>query len=384
MANTPEDIIELTDIIEHGPGAKQAEAAEGGVDLSFERELEDLFADSPDDKPASGADDLPGLDSLHLPEEDSKAEGEGIDLDGLDALLADAGKSEPDGMDLPELTDDFFEQAQAAGAAPEPAGHDDISFDAAMAATSAAAAGVAAAAVLAPVQEEVSGHALEALTARLDLLEEKLTGMGDTLSSAFKSMLDEALASFKAELPAADAQAPSPAIDELRQSLEEKIESLRAGLPGAVDESALAASVKEMVLSELPAPPAGFDSEAVEALVDGKLEAFRAGLPEPAGAAAPVDESALAASVKEMVLSELPAPSAGLDSEAVEALVDGKLEAFKAALPGPAAPDLSGLASIGALDALRAEILGEIQKAVPAAAARIIREEIQALVQEMD
>lgn len=349
MSNSPEDIIELTDIIEHGPGAPGKSGAAEGVDLSFERELEDLFGDTPAEKPAKADEPpLPGMDELVLPEEPAKAEGEGeIDMDGLDALLAEAEKSQaaadisiPDlpGADLPELTDDFLAAEPAPQAEPAAAKAPEIDpFEAALAGAAAAAAAPAA-----------SGEALDAMSGRIDAIEDKLGGLAET----FKSMLDEALEAFK------------------------------AGMPAALDEEALASRLKDEILAALPEPAAAVVPEPVadpaplieelKADLAAQIESLRGELPQP------LDEEALAARIKDEILAALPAP---LDEEALAARIR---EDILAALPDPAAPDLSGLASRDELAAARQEVMAEMRKAVPAAAARVIREEIKALVETMD
>lgn len=529
MSNSPEDIIELTDIIEHGPGTDGKSGADGGVDLSFERELEDLFAESPTDKPAQGAQqspglpdlsDLPGLDDLHLPEENAKGgAGDDIDLDGLDALLAEAEKSGADvsgsasggvsGLgDLPELTDDFLSDV-APSAAVSDAGSSDLSMFDTLAAPAVAAG--AAAVVAASLGEPVSSPATDALSARLDALEEKVRGLGDSLDAIkadapadpsamlaeMKESLEQQVEALRTELSAlpaqiearvdeklADLQATSESqaepqpdaasmIAELKESLEQQNEALKAELSALVppaqaplDEAALAERVKQEVLSALPEPvaqPEPIDAEALaaqlKARVDEKLADLQAAsesqadpaamiaelkesleqqnealkselfaLAAPQESSQPVDEEALAERVKQEVLSALPAPAAAPEGDgADEALakvqelsgrVDAELAevmarieavpapADTAALTGklddlaarqeqilarldaleakPAAPDLGGLVSRDELAALRQSILDEMQKAVPAAAAKIIREEIQALVREMD
>jgi len=496
MSNSPEDIIELTDIIEHGPGAPRQEGEADGVDLSFERELEDLFAESPGAKPAGAGPDLPGLDALHLPDEASKADGgDDIDLDGLDALLAEAEKAQPADMELPELTSDFLSEPEAeTELEPEL----ELEFEPKAPVPAAAPAAAAAVAAILATPSEAAGPGLHALSDRLDALEEKLAGMGDSLAASFQSMLDAAIAGLKADLPApqepldeealaarvkeevlaglpvpaepaelAEAPVPeAPPIDvealeaqmaaRMEALLEERLEAFKAELPATpepLDEAALAERVKEEVLAGLPVPaePAELaeapapeappvDIEALEAriearmaaLMEERLEAFKAELP---ATPEPLDEEALAERVKEEVLAGLPEPvepaapvetPPSIDAEALtselgdnlrsemkamEARLAAEMEAKVADIPAPAdpaslveelsarlsdrlsaleasvaapAPDLGTLASRDDLAALRLELLAEIKKAVPAAAARIIREEIQALVQEMD
>jgi hypothetical protein len=315
MSKSPDDIIELTDIIEHGPNASRQEGAEGGVDLSFERELEDLFAESPDAPKADApAPDIPGLDDLHLPGDEPKAEGEGdIDLDGLDALLADAEKSQSGGLNLPELPDDFLNEASV---------------------TAPAAAASEAAAM-------VSDHAGQALSARLDALEDKLSTLGDTLAASFKSMLDEAVAGLKADMPAA---APS------------------------IDEEALAARIRDEVLAALPQSEASSESAAAD--------------PAPMIEEATARLQGAIDAVQNRV-DAVPADVSSMLDELAER-TGQRMDELESRIPAGEAQDVSGLATREELDQLRQDVLAEIRKAVPAAAAQVIREEIQALLQDAD
>jgi hypothetical protein len=348
MAKSPEDIIELTDILEHGPGASKKDATGDGVDLSFERELEDLFAESPENKPSGSSPDIPGLDDLHLPDETS-APGGDIDLDGLDALLADADKSRPGGADLPELTEDFLSDLSEQASPPS--------------ATTAAGTAVVAAAALAATAAP-SAEAMDSLNARLDALEEKLAGMSDSLTDSFKAMLDDAVAGIKAELPAqAEPPAdPAPMIAELKQSLEEQIEALKAELPKPLNEEALAERIKQEILAALPGAPDTGESavpmiEEATARLPGSIDALQSRMDGvPADLSSLVDE--LAAQLEPRIAALETQAAAGSPSQ-----------------PGVSTDDL---------DALRQEVLADMKKAMPAAAAQVIREEIQTLLQEPD
>jgi len=399
MSKSPDDIIELTDIIEHGPNASKQEGAEGGVDLSFERELEYLFAESPEAKPSTQDSGIPGMDELELPGGEAKADGDGdIDLDGLDALLADAEKNQPGGgLDLPELPGDFLNDPDVL-----------------------AAVGHHASSEAAP--DAASSQAVEALNARLDAIEDKLSSIGDTLAANFKSMLDEAVAGIKADMPApAEAADPSAQIAELRESLEARMDALQAELPKAVDEEALAERIKDEVLAAMPqseaapaldetalaerikdevlaampaasgeaGPQAGTDDllAQVEAKLDDRLEAFKQELPA-AGEASGVEETAArlqgAIDSVQARLDAVPADMSSMVDE-IAASLGARMDAFEAGSgPQAAAQDLSGYVSKDELDALRQDILAEMKKAVPAAAAQIIREEIQALLKDAD
>lgn len=395
MSKAPEDIIELTDIIERGPNAPKDDATGSGVDLSFERELEDLFADEP--QAATSTDpDLPDFGSLDLPPDSFKdspkdAPAGDIDLDGLDALLGDADTSAPGS--LGGIPDDFLSDLPGAGLAAAPA----------------ASTGTAL--------------ALEALEARMDTLEERIAGMGDTLTASFKATLDEALAGFAASLPqpapSEPAQDPAPLLEELSTRLGAEIDALRQALPAPLDEDALAQRITVEVLAALPEPQAPVDAQAIvdqtRDMLEERLAAFKEELAalSPQPQAEPLDEEALTRRVTEQVLAALPEqpavePQPGVDAQAIvdqtRTMLEERLAAFQFAQPEPqppgedlsprldaleerlaaqAAPDMTGLATRADLDAMRQDLEAHVAKAIPAAAARVIREEIQALLRDM-
>jgi len=247
--------------------------------------------------------------------------------------------------------------------------------------------------VAASLGEPVSSPATDALSTRLDSLEEKLQGLGeslaalpepvdaDALAARIEARVDEKLADLQA---ASESQAdPASMIAELKESLEQQNEALKSELfalaapqesSQAIDEEALAERVKQEVLSSLPAPEAAPEGDgAGDALakvqelsgrVDAELSEVMARIE---AIPAPADTAALASKLDDLA--------------ALQEQIQARLDALEAK---PAAPDLSGFVSREELAALRQGILDEMQKAVPAAAARIIREEIQALVREMD
>jgi hypothetical protein len=307
-----EEIIELTDIIEHGPGTGASGASGQGVDLSFERELEDLFADAGEGDKAAGQTEE-AVAGLHLPDEDQPGPGQTdeVDLEGLDALLEEA------------------QQGETVQPAPQ--------------------------AAIQPAQT-APGVDVKALEDRLDGLEAKMAGLAESREAAE---------------PGAD-------LAELVAKLDERmsaVEGLAQSIPAPVDQEALAGAIKEQLLAEMPEMPAPQD---------------------------PVDLEALAAQIKDQLAAELPAAQAsGSDADTLDmiAKLDERLSALEARLEDMGAvqepeealgqdQETEGLATSQDLKllelSLREELLAEIKKAVPAAAAQVIREEIQALVREMD
>lgn len=286
----PEEIIELTDIIEHGPGAPKQAAAGDGVDLSFEKELEDLFAE-PAGAGKPGDSGLPGLDDLDLPEDKPAGSqaGDEVDLDGLDALLAEAEKTRP------------------GGAAPEPAP------------AGAGDAGLA--------------DRLEALERQVASLEERVAAASSEDVAALADQVREHLALEHAEPAPAEA---GPAAEELAARVEElsaRFEERLAALEERLAETAAAGGEVGPRIEEL--------SARLEERLAG-LEAVLGSLPD---------------------VSALPSP-----------------ESFREMLAPLASRD-----DLGALEnTLHEKLSAEIGKAVSAAAAQIIREEIQAVVRDME
>jgi len=211
---------------------------------------------------------------------------------------------------------------------------------------------------------------------------EKTAGGADL---AFERELEDL---FAASSPhAASTQAPrAPQLDpakleELRQDLSKRIDAVAAkvdalptpsAVPAPLDEQALTERIKREILAQLPKP------EAIPASPDlsPKMEALAKDL----GAQVEALKDHLAA----------------LDPKELESRivsrVEERLRAFQAGLPPMPAPvdekalvgrARDGLATMNDLNGLRGEIEEEIRKAVPSAAARIIREEIQNLLRQL-
>ncbi|KAF5040528.1 hypothetical protein DSECCO2_532520 [anaerobic digester metagenome] len=100
LPDADDDIIDLTDLVEEGPGEGKAAADDGPVDMSFEQELEDLFGDA---DPGLAKDAAPAARA-----DDADADDDVIDLAGL-------------GLD-----DETPAKPAAADAASPPSGDDDV------------------------------------------------------------------------------------------------------------------------------------------------------------------------------------------------------------------------------------------------------------------
>lgn len=469
-----DEIIDLTDIIEEDDpqAADSGGTGDAGVDMSFERELEDLFSDAgpspatgqaaPAAAPAAPADDI---DALEL---------EDMDLSGLDAAapagdtaaLSDEG--DEDVVDLTDLLDEGGSpaggpEAEAVAAGPEdilpdlsglgleaeeepldltlpeePAGDDEEDSGPSMAEVAAATAGAVAAISggkpgvakpAGPVSgegidlealdviiakaggppssgEEAAGlaEALQAAMARIGSLEEKISGLEAALESTRTGMaslaersseaavpdtaaiLDELsarmetrLAAFGEEFsrdasPATDVPAALSALsDELRAFVEERLGALEADmaakLPAPVDpevEARAAEALRREVLTRAEEAATSLRAEMETTLSD-----LRAGLEE---VKARVESAPSAAEADVSALSDL----AGLRDQVAE--FPAALEALRADVEARVTKvDQDALCT-----RLRMDMAAEIEKAVPAAAARIIREEIEALMREME
>jgi len=489
--NPSDDIIELTDIVEEdgspvaGPGSGDA-----GADMSFERELEDLFSDAgpaPASAQASAASPPP-------PAFDASLELEELDLPGMEpggarASLAD-DDDDMDAIDLSDLVEDepgdeaLAPPPAASGAVPGAAGGGDDLFDAAVAAADAAADAVVDVADLGDLGDVDGAPAMDAeleLPAPPasgpgddDVLPD-LTGLGLEEDAAFAAVATAAAATGAApaappvappvgpdegiDLEALDAiiakaggpppvhsEAEAQAAAELLESavariavLEDRISALETEVSGVAGMAGQAAHQEAAQKAALSALADALRTE-FSALIQERLEAFGGEMAEKAPA--PVDVTpalaALSTELKSFVeerleafdadmsarIQGLPDPAAktaeavaGLRDEisslrdAVAALQNEHAAAAAAAAPG--ADDLDALRREAAdlattVEALRgdvacrvtkvdqdalvtrirmdlaAEIQAGIEKAVPAEAARIIREEIAALAREMD
>lgn len=112
-----DEIIELTDIIKKGDLAESG-GSDDDVDMSFEQELEDLFADESDEP----RDETPGKEpSAETPEEDSSQREETSLEDDLDALLTEGETGEAE----PEAAEETPEPAAAMGESAEEADFED-------------------------------------------------------------------------------------------------------------------------------------------------------------------------------------------------------------------------------------------------------------------
>lgn len=103
LPDADDDIIDLTDLVEEGPGEGKAAADDGPVDMSFEQELEDLFGDA---DPGLAKDAAPK--PAAAPSDAADADDDVIDLSGL-------------GLD-----DETPAKPAAADAASPPSGDDDV------------------------------------------------------------------------------------------------------------------------------------------------------------------------------------------------------------------------------------------------------------------
>jgi hypothetical protein len=136
LPDADDDIIDLTDLVEEGPGEGKAAADDGPVDMSFEQELEDLFGDADPGLPKDAA---PKPAAAAAATDATDADDDVIDLAGLglddetpaqaDAAAATSPLSAPSGdddiMDLSGLgLDDDADKP-----APAPQGEDDHALD---------------------------------------------------------------------------------------------------------------------------------------------------------------------------------------------------------------------------------------------------------------
>ena len=436
MPTPPEEIIELTDVIEEGHGAASGgtpPAAEQGVDMSFEKELEELFSDSPADATSAASpspgDDLGDLDfgassddftqdsldkAFDLPEETELGapakDSDGIDFDALEELAnatppaakpAPAASSAASGLD-----------AQAASELGEKL----ASLDERLSGLEQTVSGLAATTELEQLRENISQDFSQNLENRLaelpqpeapadpealksDLLSEKLSELAANFDAA-KHESTSAVEALRQEIAnAAPSQDPEALLEQIRGELEDKLSPLAADLEASRQEtSALKeslASLKDEILSDVAALMPVPEAPASEAasLSDDRLDALTRLLEEMR------QENASAKQAQEETLAALAAELESANSGSASALAAlreeiGKTSAdsqklfdeFRQLIDGRLANlenEIEKKADASAIDALgekiRTDLTSQLDKTVAKTAAQIIREEISAL-----
>lgn len=334
LPDSDDDIIDLTDLVEEGPGNAKAAADDSPVDMSFEQELEDLFGDAEPapSKPAAPAeaagapeapeadDDLIDLAGLGLDDEESppakpaaaEADDDVVDLTGLGfdepparPVQGAAPASADDVMDFSELG---FDEAK-----PEPAkaaADDDLMDLAGLDFEDAAAAGPKAAA---PLSED------------------------ETMADLF--------AAAAAAPEAAQAEETLPADESAADLADMDLGDLvpQSAAPAAADDAAMAD-----LLGELP------DEAALDIAELSDLDALH----EPAPAAAPQPDAAATTAVGAAALAAVavagaattatPAPTANLGSIDLGAL-DNLIDAAKGPPPPPEPDEATAKGRLAAL-----------------------------------
>ncbi|EPR35387.1 hypothetical protein dsat_2088 [Alkalidesulfovibrio alkalitolerans DSM 16529] len=358
------EIIELTDLLEPGDPSK---VRDGDADL------DDLLGGGDDDASLddllnAGDGDLKGMGDIDLPDDsDSGGAGDEIDMDGLDDLLADmnGGKA---------TSDDDIEAmlGGAPGGSLKPPSQDDIDD------------------LLAGLDDEAPGETPDETD-----VEPKKT------KAASQDDIDDLLAGLDdaqpADLPDDEPEpAVAPASAPKADDTDYDIEALLAATDEAGEEKAPVPRVEDAALvadSETPGPdePVALDFDETEEDLDKLLKDIDTDIS--------LDEAT-------------PAPLASVDAQRIEALearlasldgIEGRLAALEAGRTGlatdaDAAAETNGIeeavervlarrlddVSASLREAIKTDLVAVIEKAVPAAAARIIREEIAALAETLD
>jgi len=369
-----EDILELTEIIRKGDLA-DASGGDADDDISFEQELEELFANDKgdgSDAPVSDGDDL-DLDDLEK-ELDSLGSGPGAgpqaapgkgggatlsgldDLDDLESALSSLGgddlpdadepgldEEEDDDIDLSSLDDLLNELDGSAKPAPQPA-----------------------------------AKAPQKATPAPDP-DDSLDGLGDLGSLDGLDDLDKAIAG----LDGLDLDDEAPAFGpdpepEPEPEPEPAPKPAPAPRPAAPAHNAQAEPVPASGRF-MEGPPAVLPQEALEGLLE-RTDRLEALVDKELTSRLEVRfqelEQRLAAAPAGLV-QELPAGlRAGLEAEIKAELAPELIRDIKAALAAELTQEIR--------DALRAELEPEMERQAAAAAARVIREEITALLKGQD
>ncbi len=398
-STTGKEIIELTDVVEEGHpdqpnlGSRSAspDANEVLDDLDLEKEIDQIFSDlgapsSTDEEfegPAQSSEDPLDLDDLfHETKGDVGNQGQDdprMEQDGQ----PDATAEPPADQELPEDVSgsdasgrvDEHDQEHAAE------NPDSLSEDAEQPSKPDPRTAVPESAVAMPVDSDRLALVLE----RLESLEEKVARM-DNLEQLFTDRLEARLASLAEEAVAKHQEQFNQWREELESGLEQQIAPM---VRGAAEE---AQARQQEALTEAMAS----HTEEMTTLVDARIK--ESGTPENAA-----DQDA----IQEQLFSETQTRT----MEALRPLIDDlrsewatekerydrtvhvqeTLQATTQSLQDEwrSFQEQAENASQNASDALdsrleelRAGLLQELQEAIPAAAARIIREEIQALSSE--
>jgi len=387
------------------------------------------------DEPAIGQDAGASLDA-GLPEDfDEPADDGAPDIadvanvpDDTDALAAGEPEEAEDDGPIPAFAEEALDMApdMDSDEAPQEPSSADMAAAFAASAASAASASTRASAVaegidlaaLDAIIEEAGGPPAEepeaagavdageleavrermaALEDRLGALDDKLAALpgqdaleslGDKLTAGFNELLRQGIDDLRSDLSAATEMAVPEPVDadalkaEIAGHVDARVEEIKAQLP---DEETLSARIAEAVEKALENIP---DAAALTREVkDAVLAEATASLP------ALPDADALALSVKESVLAEIreslpepaepqelvdPAEVDGLRQEM--AALSGRLDALAAEIAQRATRlDLEAAAT-----KVKMGLMEEIERSASAAAVKVLREEIQALLDEME
>lgn len=379
--SNPDELIDLSDIMDDGPGAPGAAGA-GDGDAGFDQELEDLFSDAlPDDPVASApaakakeqaagddAGELEDIDFSDLGIEDAaspsaEADEDIIDLTGFDAASDDSGApdaADDDLIDLSEFTP--VEELETAEPGAEEAGQPeedlleltDLVEEPADAPSSEPEEDILELTDL----EEVSGESAEA-PAGIDEMDVDAINLTDLAPEAPAAMAGEAvleepdlsdlLDEDAPEEHAASASGPAPAMDETVElelpDIDLEMEADADATLEAPDLSDLVAESETAVSPEAPetAEEADLDALAAELganepdAADLELDFEEEAVAEPEEAAPAFAEQALDMAPEEAAPAIGAAVASGIDLAALDAIIEDA-GGPPAEEPAPAAP----------------------------------------------
>ncbi len=398
-STTGKEIIELTDVVEEGHpdqpnlGSRSAspDANEVLDDLDLEKEIDQIFSDlgapsSTDEEfegPVQSSEDPLDLDDLFHEtkgDDDNQAQDEPrMEQDDQPDATADPSADQQPSEDV--SGSDASEQVDAHDQEHAAEAPDSLTVDAEQPAKPDPQTAVPESAVALPVDSDRLASALE----RLETLEEKVARM-DNLEQLFSDRLEARLTSLAEEAFAKHQEQFNQWREELESGLEQQIAPM---VRGAAEETQ---ARHQEALAEAMAT----HTEEMTTLLDARIK--ESGTPENTA-----DQDA----IQEQLFSETQTRTMealrpliddlrsewATEKERLDRTVDVQetLQATTQSLQDEwrsfqeQAENASQAASDALatqLEALRAGLLQELQEAIPAAAARIIREEIQALSSE--
>ncbi|MHC1712661.1 MAG: hypothetical protein AB9872_10990 [Solidesulfovibrio sp.] len=352
LPDTNDDIIDLTDLVEAGSAGGKSSGDDGPVDMSFEKELDDLFGDvepapSKAASPTDADDDLIDLAGLELADEAEKA--------------PEAPAADDDIMDLAGLGIEEIESEEVSAPADETPGPDFDSLDELEEKAPAQAADTLEMEGLGDNEPAQAPETDEAI----DISEMNLGALAPE-GTAAEAPADDDMSRLLGDLPETDAAARDEALNVAELSGLPSLEDAAPAETAVADTTGSGAmAMTAMAAVATAGTVGGIDLGALDHLIDsakGPMPEPEEEQPAPEALAALVSRLEALETAAFSLAEKLETASAAPDDQALAAAVVAQLEHSLDArleellLNQPPAPDL---------DALKEELLAEIGAGKP-------------------